>query len=143
MRILPKRVLWAATAAYVAALTAVSLLPSGQAAGALGGRDKDISPTTQNAGHVPAYALLVVLVSGSFWPAWRPPVAGLVLAAVGCAAYGLALEWAQSAIPGRSGSVSDAMLNGIGAAAGVAAVQCIRVWVARRRGRCGPGARQA
>lgn len=119
-----KRVLRGVAAAYVLALVAVSLLPSGE--GRLGGWDAAVSPGIQNLLHVPAYAGLAVLVSLA-WdrraPVWRVGVA------VGCAAFGAGLEFAQAAIPGRMGSVMDAVLNVIGAglgAAGVVAVDRIR-----------------
>jgi len=103
-----KRMLWAATGGYATALAVVSVLPSGT--GPLAGWDTAISPGLQNLLHVPAYGLLVWLVAKAMGlgRAWQ-----LALAAVACAAFGGLLECAQAAIPGRFGSVTDMLLNGL------------------------------
>ena len=119
-------ILWAVTAAYATLLAIGSLLPSGS--GALGGWDTAISPTLQNALHVPAYAGLAVLASLA---AGRPSLARLVLIALACFALGVLLECAQAHVPGRTGSVSDALHNLAGAVVGCLA---ITIW-SRSRGR--------
>jgi VanZ family protein len=110
-----KRVLRSVAAAYVLALVAVSLLPSG-GTGPLAGWDTNISPGVQNLLHVPAYGLLVWLVARP-WGLRKPR--HLALAAAVCAAFGGMLEVAQAAIPGRLGSLEDTLLNAAGAAGAV------------------------
>jgi len=128
MRASRKRTIRAIAVVYACALGAASLLPSGSHV--LGRWDAAISTTTQNLLHVPAYAGLVVLVaiatglSRTVRP-WRL----LAIAGV-CLGYGLLLEVAQAAIPGRVGSATDALLNAVGVAAGVALVA---VWRLLRR----------
>lgn len=110
------RTLAAVTAVYAVLLAAASLLPSG-GAGPLAGWDAAISPGLQNLLHVPAYAVLVFLTARAWaWPPQARPAAVLATAA-GCAAFGALLEWAQSTIPGRTGSLSDILLNTAGAGA--------------------------
>ena len=118
---------WLITLGYVLVLAAVSLLPSG--AGPLSGWDTAISPGLQNLLHVPAYGVLVWLVSRAIGlrRLWH-----VALAAIACAAFGGLLECAQAAVPGRFGSVEDTLLNLIGAAAAVPLVLA-----ARRRSRRG------
>ena len=106
--------------AYAAALASVSLLPAG--AGALGGWDRRIAPTVQNAVHVPAYALLVILAVSALSPAGAFRGRTLVPVAIGCWLFGLGLEAAQGAIPGRVFSLTDALLNFVGVTAGTLAV---------------------
>ena len=118
---------WLITLGYVLVLAAVSLLPSG--AGPLSGWDTAISPGLQNLLHVPAYGVLVWLVSRAMGLRRLRHVA---LAAIACAAFGSVLECAQAAVPGRFGSVEDTLLNLIGAAAAVPIVLA-----ARRRSRRG------
>ena len=105
------------TVAYIIGLAVVSLLPSGN--GRMGGWDEGVSPTWQNALHVPAYALLVVIACAA-WPATQG--AGyrrIALVALLCGAYGALLEFTQTWVPGRSACVSDALLNILGVSAGV------------------------
>lgn len=115
-----------ALAAYVAALALVSLLPSGSQAP--GGWDASISPGLQNLLHVPAYTALVLLAAWAVPAARRGPV--LALLAVACCAYGVALEFAQGYIPGRTGTATDALLNAAGAVLGLLAF-----WAVGRRSR--------
>jgi len=114
--------------AYAAALAAVSLLPSG--AEAFGGWDRRIAPTVQNAVHVPAYAVLVILAASALLPAGAVRGRSLARVAIACCLFGLALEAAQATIPGRRGSLLDVMLNVAGVAAGTLAVL---VWAGRRK----------
>ena len=120
--------------AYAAALAAVSLLPAG--AGALGGWDRRIAPTVQNAVHVPAYALLVILAVSALSPAGAYRGRTLAWVAIACCLFGLVLDIAQAAIPGRVFSLTDALLNVAGVAAGTLAVL---VW-RPSSGRTQPGA---
>jgi len=114
---------WTAAALYLALLTAVSVLPSG--AGPLGGWDKDISPTAQNLAHVPAYAALAALALLCLATRGRVTAWRVLLAAAACCAYGAATEWLQSVIPGRTGSVSDALMNVVGVAVGAVVMACL------------------
>ena len=105
---------WLLAAGYAAALTAASLLPSG-GAGPLSGWDTAISPGLQNLLHVPAYGVLVWLLLRATGRGAAFGVAAL--AAVAATAWGAGLEAVQAAIPGRFGSLEDALLNAAGAAA--------------------------
>jgi len=105
---------WLITLGYAVVLAAVSLLPSGT--GPLSGWDTAISPGLQNLLHVPAYGLLVWLVSRAMGLRRLRHVA---LAAIACAAFGGLLECAQATITGRFGSLEDTLLNLAGAAAAV------------------------
>ena len=132
MTALTKKVIWAVTGAYASLLAVVCLLPSD--GGVLGGWDAAITPTWQNAMHVPAFAVLVALAilaaSGSF----RIGLAGVLWIALGCCSYGVLLEFAQAAIPGRTGSLTDVLLNAAGVVIGSLAV----VWWRRTIHRAGP-----
>ena len=79
--------------------------------------DKRISPRTQNTLHVPAYAVLAAL---GVWAWWQPGrnVGRATAMFLAASAYGALLECAQAVIPGRYGSISDALLNVLGAALG-------------------------
>ena len=130
------KLVWLIAVGYALLLAAVSLLPSGT--GPLSGWDTAISPTLQNALHVPAYAALVVLIARALG---RPTPLQLGLAALACCAFGGLLECAQAAIPGRFGSVTDMLLNGLGAVVGLVAVSSAkdRIFVARRSTTAAPG----
>ena len=119
---------------YAVLVVVASVLPSG--GGAFGGWDEGISTPVQKAGHVASYALLVVLLAWAVRPAGphTPRLLGLV--AFGSMVLGLGLEWAQTVIPGRTGSVQDVLLNAAGAAAGVALTAALRPG----RGRKAPAA---
>lgn len=112
------------TGLYVVLLAAVSLLPSG--ARALRGWDRSIRPEIQNALHVPAYAVLVIMASRSLLGAYRIRRAAVV-AALACCAYGAVLEALQALIPGRTGSVLDALLNVVGVGVGLAVIVAARL----------------
>ena len=104
------------TAAYVLALAAASLLPSGT--GPLRGWDTALAPSLQNALHVPAYAVLLLLAAASLARPTGLSNIAIAVIACGCFTYGAALEFAQAAIPGRFGSLTDILLNAVGVAAG-------------------------
>jgi len=107
---------------YAAVLTTVSLLPSG-GTGPLSGWDKEISPGLQNLLHVPAYGVLVWLVA---WAMRLGRLWHLVVAAMGCAALGGLLECVQAAVPGRFGSLEDALLNAVGTGVAVLILVALR-----------------
>ena len=123
---------------YAAAVVIVSVLPSGD--GAIGGWawDEGISTPVQKCGHVACYALLVVMVAWAIRPAGphTPWLLGLI--ALGSVLLGLALELAQTVIPGRTGSARDVMLNTVGAAAGVALTVVLQFLVRRSKAKAGP-----
>lgn len=115
----PKRQ-WFATAAYAALLAVGSLLPSGASAPLQW--DAALTPSVQNALHLPAYAVLAVLVAAVRLRARPGGAAATVICGAICAAYGTALELAQALIPGRTASLGDALANLAGVAVGVLAV---------------------
>lgn len=118
------RTLRALTALYAALLAIGSLLPSGS--GRLGDWDRAIAPSLQNLLHVPAYAVLVILAALAWrWP-HRARLAAVSVTALACVAFGALLEWGQSAVPGRTGSVSDALMNTVGVVAGIPLVLMLR-----------------
>ena len=119
----PASLRWLLTVVLIAAIVALSVTP-GQA------REDDsafswliaITPTLlQKALHVVCYALLAGLWYWTLEGAGgRGRRAAIVLLA--CVGLGAALEWAQTGIPGRFGSLTDILLNAAGSLAGLAAV---------------------
>lgn len=126
---LSRKTACALTCVYAAVLAAANLLPSG--AGKLGGWDAAITPTLQNALHVPAFAVLMLLAAAWMWRSRR--FVSLLWIALACFAFSLVLESAQAAIPGRMASPTDAALNLAGV---VIAVVALMLW--RRAGRAAP-----
>jgi VanZ family protein len=124
MRLRRRRAFAILLCAYAALVAAVSLLPSGT--GPLKGWDTAITPTLQNAGHVPAYAILAFLGVLALLPARPLRVLPVAVIALLCCGYGVGLEFAQAAIPGRTGSVSDSLLNCAGVVIGLAAAVAAR-----------------
>jgi len=112
------------TCLYVVFLAVASFLPSG--ARVLRGWDRSIRPEIQNALHVPAYAVLVIIASrcllGSPRIRWAT-----ILVALACCAYGALLEALQALIPGRTGSILDALLNVVGVGVGLAVIVAARL----------------
>ena len=109
---------------YAGMLMIVSLLPSG--VGPLRGWDASLTPALQTVLHVPAYGLLVflaIMALASTWPGWRAIV---FVTAAGCFALGVLLEFVQSMVPGRTGSVLDIAFNAVGVLGGIAAAY---VWL--------------
>jgi VanZ family protein len=112
---------WLLLGLYALLLAAASLYPSGMGLDPrLDALDRSLTPGLQNLLHVPAYAVLAGLLTAAAprlatWPMLLP-------AAAIAAGYGAALELAQAAIPNRTGSVADMLLNAAGATAGAAAV---------------------
>ena len=90
-----------------------------------------VAPDIQNLMHVPAYALLAVLwmqVLTQWGRRDGDRVAATVCAAVG---FGLVVELAQVFIPGRYASLTDGLVNTLGA--------CLGVLVYLGVERCSPG----
>ena len=120
------------TGGYILALTAGSLLPGG--ADAPAGWDSRITPTLQNALHAPAYAGLVILCGLAWSRAHRLGARSMLVLAAACIAFGGLMESAQMAVPGRTCSLMDALLNAVGVGIGVP----ILLYAQRRLdGRCG------
>ena len=105
-----------ATIADTILLAAVSLLPSGS--GPLGGWDSAITPDLQDALHVPAYALLVILATAAWRTRSRSGAAPGIAIALACVGFGALMELAQSVIPGRMCSLGDGLVNALGVALG-------------------------
>jgi len=124
------RTIRAATAVYVLLLVAVSLLPSGTES--LGGWDTALSPSLQNTLHVPAYSLLLVLSAACLPEPLRTRRIGILAVAAAGIGFGGLLELVQALVPGRMGSVADALLNTLGVLLGVAAT-CL--WQRRQSAR--------
>jgi VanZ family protein len=68
--------------------------------------------------HVAVYALLTVLWVWTLQAieSWLPK---LLLAFALSLSIGVALEWYQMSVPGRFGTITDVLLNGIGVIAGL------------------------
>ena len=88
-----------------------------------------VSPRIQNLGHVILYGLLTML-----WVRWlsdlrsnRPQVIALMITIT----FGVLLELGQLHVPGRFGSVYDALLNTLGAMVGVSILR-VRAWRAAK-----------
>ena len=99
---------------YALAIVTVTLLPSGGDT-LVAGWDTRITPGVQNALHLPAYIVLVVLLMAAFGRGARRPWLALTLVTAGCMAFGVGSEWLQAAfVPGRYGSLTDALSNAAG-----------------------------
>ena len=78
-----------------------------------------ISPTMQNALHVPAYAALAWAWRWAL-AAWLRSSSAMVMSAgVISAAYGVFDEWHQSFVPGRYASFTDVVLDAVGVGLGI------------------------
>jgi VanZ family protein len=116
--VIPIRGRWLAACAWTAAVVALSVLPGG-ALPSVSIRFSDL------AAHLLVYALLAALLQNA---ARRPCLSCWLVVTAGCGAMGATLELVQQfVVPGRYGSVADAVANLLGAAAGSA------VWIALQR----------
>ena len=111
-----KKPLVCATAVYAALLVIGSLFPSGT--GPLKGWDASLTPDVQDALHLPAYGVLVILATAAWRTRSRTGAAPGVAIALGCMGFGALMELAQSVIPGRTGSLGDGLVNALGVALG-------------------------
>lgn len=77
-----------------------------------------LPPDLQNLLHIPVFAVLAALLCRALvaWPLERRSVIAIALLAT--AAWGVLDEWHQASVPGRYSSLTDVILDGIGAAAG-------------------------
>ena len=114
------KTIWAVTCLYVLILAAGSLMPDDL--GHKSGWDRIMTPTLQNALHVPAYAVLQVLLSICVWRSWGGGMRRAGVVAIGCCAYGALLEYGQTLVPGRFGGGTDMISNAAGAAVGLLVV---------------------
>ena len=130
MRTFPKWLIRVATWAYILALVAATLLPSGT--DALGGWDLVLTPALQNVLHVPAYALLAILVFLALSISRQLGGRKILWIGLTCFACGLLLEFLQAVIPGRIASLTDTLLNLCGIIIGCLALIC---WPRIVRGR--------
>jgi len=90
-----------------------------------------LPPGLQNLLHVPAYAGLAFLWHWSLKARLRPalvPIAAFLFTM----AYSISEEWYQSFVPGRYASLTDVLLDCIGACVGVLAFRWASRAVARR-----------
>ena len=119
---LPKLAVWIATCAYILALVAVTVLPSGT--DTFGGWDLAFTPALQNVLHVPAYALLTILLFLALSRSRKLGRWAILWIGLTCCAFSWLLEFLQMAIPGRTASLTDALLNLCGIIVGCLALMC-------------------
>ena len=74
-----------------------------------------VSPQFQNLLHIPLYAVLYVLVTRVVRMRVHRELTILLTAFVITVSYGVFDEWHQSFVPGRYATMTDAVLNAIGA----------------------------
>lgn len=113
---------WALTLAFVALIVGLSVTPG------VAQPDDNLfswlyantAPLAQKILHVVIYAALAVL--------WMWTLAGVgstparIALSIGLAmGLGIALEWVQTTVPGRYGSIIDILLNSLGVALGIVA----------------------
>ena len=111
-----KKSLVCATAVYAALLAVGSLLPSGT--GPLEGWDASLTPDVQDALHLPAYGVLVILATAAWRTRSRSGAVPGIAIALACLGFGALMELAQSVIPGRTCSLGDGLVNVLGVALG-------------------------
>jgi len=120
------RLRWALTLAMVLATTAMSVVPGHSGYGnSILGRLVEMTPTTmQKLMHFLVYAGLALL--------WVWALEGIssrnlrmAIALIVCVGLGAGLEWYQTRVPGRFGSVFDVFLNTAGVLAGLMMAQVI------------------
>jgi VanZ family protein len=111
MIMIPKRQ-WFALAAYAACLAVGSLLPSGARTPLHW--DAAVSPSVQDALHLPAYAILAILASAAWRRRWDANWCSAAIPALVCIGFGTMLELAQAAVPGRTCSLGDGLVNALG-----------------------------
>ncbi len=106
---------------YAAAIIVLSLLPSGK-----GKWDQAFSSSLQNASHLPAYGILVVITVSAFRRQINGRLGRIIIVSGICAALGVILELGQAFIPGRTCSVFDAAVNLAGVCLGLLVVVLCR-----------------
>lgn len=93
-----------AAIAYMFLLLLVSLKP-----GSSSGQDSAFKLAFYNLAHIPAYALLTLLL------VYATAARSLVWAFIAACSYGVFNEWLQHFVPERMTSITDMLLNAIGA----------------------------
>lgn len=106
-----EKVLWMITLAYVVFLIAVNLTPVKKNGGGWLG---NISNDMQNFLHIPAYSILMILVTLAMSTSMRNRLAGILLSAFACFGFGIVMEYTQGLVPGRIVHISDMLRNGAG-----------------------------
>jgi len=94
-----------ATIVYMTAITVISIWPTSG-----GGGIESLGQLFNNLLHIPAYGLLALLLIKSAPKFKYVYIASFLFAVI----FGIFNEYLQSFVPGRTASVSDALLNGIG-----------------------------
>jgi len=117
---------WFITLSFVILLVVLSVIP--------GNSEKNDSvfvwlvvstPTlVQKIMHVTAYAALAFLLAWTLENI-EPKAARLVITFVLAVSLGIALEWYQTIVPGRFGTLFDVFLNSVGAVAGLIAANLL------------------
>ena len=103
--------LWLITLAYVTFLIVVNLTPVEEnKEGWLDSIDQGM----QNFLHVPAYSILMILVTLAMRTSMRNRLAGLILSALCCFGFGVFMEYTQGLVPGRVVHMTDMLRNGAG-----------------------------
>lgn len=112
---------------YAGVLVALSLSPTGPATGSETARM--VKRWLFNLTHVPAYALLTLLVYWALSRTLHAQRGRLMLAAVLAATLGVMLEVLQRWVPGRFPDVVDGSLNALGCV-----LTILMLWGRKRRG---------
>jgi VanZ family protein len=84
------------------------------------------APVTDKAFHSAAYAAL------SFLPAMGVRINTLVLCVAISESIGIALEFGQAFVPGRSFDVEDILANSVGIVVGLLLAAAVRYWATQR-----------
>jgi VanZ family protein len=89
-----------------------------------------VSPGVQNLGHVVLYGILSLLWMRTLgrWGVGRIRSASLIIAIT----FGILLELGQLQVPGRFGSLYDALLNALGAVIGVWVLNPLQIRLSSR-----------
>jgi VanZ family protein len=106
-----EKALWLITLVYVIFLIVVNLTPAEE--NGEGWLD-NISSGMQNFLHVPAYSILMILVTLSMSTSMRNRLVGIILSALCCFGFGIFMEYTQGLVPGRVVHVGDMLRNGAG-----------------------------
>lgn len=91
-----------------------------------------VSPTLQNALHVPVYAVLAWAWHWALGAWMRKPATRALCAFMIASGYGVFDEWHQSFVPGRFASLTDVALDVAGAALGVWLAVYANRWATRK-----------
>ena len=106
-----EKALWLITLAYVIFLIMVNLTPAEKNGE---GWLSNISSGMQNFLHVPAYSILMILVTLTMSTSMRNRLVGIILSALCCFGFGIFMEYTQGLVPGRVVHISDMLRNGAG-----------------------------